>query len=400
MLRKKLVLVICLAGGAFLGEALALEPAPLKLMGGEFTPTITMAQRYHDNYLYQSADETATGEFVLSSKMGVDLQRSNTRFTGGVALDIGRYTENDADDYEDYGATAQLASELTLRNLLQLNFSVLNNHEARGTGYSEGRALVLDEPDTLRHTRYGVKYRYGADTAKGRAELEAYRYEREFTSRRQVTADRNYTSPGVRAALFLRMGGRADALIEVRQAKTEYDTVSSDQPLGTYNSSNETYYVGVGWGITGKSEGSVRIGQVVKDFDSPLREDDTSISWEVSASWLPKTYSKFTLTSSREPQETYGTGNYIDAQVYGLDWEHQWSPKMRTTLGVDYRDEDYIGSGLERSEALTALMFSADYAFRRWFDLGFTVRASDKTATIDQYEYSANMAEISASWSL
>ena len=397
---KKLLLAIGISGVAQAGSAWALEPASVKVMGAELVPTVTLGQRYYDNYLYQSADEIETGETVLSSKLGLGLERSNTRFNAGLTLDAGRFSENDADDYDDYGASAVLASQFTLRNLVRVNYSVLNTHERRGTGYSEGRPLALGQPDTLRQTRYGILYRYGANTAKGRVELEATQYEVEYTSREDVTAARNRASPGVRGAFFLRMGGATDALIEVRQVKTEYDITPSGQVLGTYDSNSERYYLGVDWRVTGKSEGSLRFGQAIKDFDSPLREDNSSFSWELTASWSPKTYSTLTFATSRAPIETNGTGNYIDARTYELDWKHLWSPRMKTTLGLDYRDEDYVGSDIGRSQAITGVTLSADYELRRWFDVGIAFRLADKSATIEQYEYSANMAEVYASWSL
>lgn len=73
---------------------------------------------------------------------------------------------------------------------------------------------------------------------------------------------------------------------------------------------------------------------------------------------------------------------------------------MKTTLGLDYRDEDYVGSEIARSEAITGFTLSAVYELRRWFDVGIAFRLADKSATVEQYEYSANMAEVYASWSL
>lgn len=381
-------------------ESLALDPAAWEYQGAAFEPTLGVVQRYYDNYLYQSYDEQANDESVVNAGLAVELERSKTAFEADFSFSSGRFREDSQDNYDDFGLAVALSSDFTVRNHAKLFVSSFNFHEARGTGFSKGQAaLILREPDTYRSNRYGLFYRYGALSARGRIELTLAQAERRWTSRREVTAQRDYESPEARAAFYLRVGSSTDVLFEVRGSETRY----SDEVIPNrvaYNSKEHKIYTGISWEFANNTEGSIKLGQAAKNFDSPVRDDFSGLSWEASASWAPKTYSIFSLSTTREPRETDGTGSFIEAQLVDFSWAHSWNSRVTTNWSVRWLEEDYQGAEAARNETLAWTKFGIDYAIKRWFDIGFSVSAANKSATIAQYEYEANTAQISAAWSL
>ena len=398
LFNKCSVLLLCLAASRF---AYGLDPAPYKLGGLALVPTLGINDRYQSNLLLQEDNVISSNVLEVQPNLKIAAVTDSQEFLVDLDFEAGRYSNSSEDNYDDYAGAVAYKWTANSRNELTLGSRVEKGHEARGTGYSEGgRALFLDSPDTLRDLQHKIQYKYGAKSAKGRLVFAAEAYSREYTSRPDVTAYRNRDGVAFSSALFLRAGGRTDAVFEVRGAEVKYGSAYSAQDFGTLDSTAMKYLVGMSWEATGKTEGNIRVGQATKRFESPLREDFSGFNWEVEASWAPKTYSKVTLSTSREPQETDGTGSFIDIKSIALSWQHGWSDRLRSYLSIASSDETYVDSQDDRAETTNRLGLSVDYAIQRWMDIGGSIGISNKDATNEGFDYDSNTVSIYMKWSL
>ena len=379
----------------------SLKPAAIMIEGAELIPTFGISQYHNNNILLQPGDTLSSN--LLTVNPGLKLLLADDSRTLGVSLDYeaGYYDDSEADDYADTKVIADFTWLLNRRNQLDLDLRLTEGHETRGTGYSEGpRALELTEPDTFSSNLLGLKYRYGGLNAKGRLVVKAQNASVDYTSRRAITFDRNRDERRLSGEFFLRLGGRTHALFEVRNTDINYLADRLLSGAQSLDGVSRKYYVGINWRVTGRTEGSLRLGQATRGFDASSRADFSGFSWELEAKWSPRSYSQFILGSARAPKETDGSGSYIDATVWELAWDHHWSDRVRTHAYYNRVNEDYVANVVDRTETLTEVGIRGDYALRRWFDIGFSAVNSNKVGNIEAFEFNSNQVALHLTWSL
>ena len=416
---KQRILLSSLVGALALPAApvLAFDPATYSLAGAEFMPTLGLNYINQDNYLYQADNPESAWLTIVNPHLNLALGNNATVLGVDLDYEAGRYSQSTDvessqtdDDYDDYGIDGLLSMEFNHRNELGLRAGFKHTHEARGTGYSQGLAAInLLAPDEYGEASIGAQYRFGAQTAKGRLNFSLEDWSREYTTRVQETEDQNRGELRAVGAFFWRVGGRTDVLVEYRHTDVDYDVgplIGFDDGEGSgltfrsLDSKVNTLFIGTSWEATGKTVGSVRIGQAQKDFGSPIREDFSGFSWEVSANWSPKSYSKFSVVTSRAPRETAGLGSFIVAQTFNVDWSHAWSERFESKVFYSYLDEDFRGDDSERAETLQDIGLRLDYAVYRWFDAGVSVQHSSNESSIVELEYEGYQVGLHLLWSL
>jgi hypothetical protein len=369
------------------------EPGSLDVGIFEVIPELALDQRYDDNVFSQAEDEVHSWVTVVAPSIQAQAD------LGSVAIDLefqhlsGIYDRTNADNYHDNYVSTTLGWELNHRNQLDLTASYNDSHEDRGTGFSQGTAILeIDEPDTFEEVTFDAKYTYGSESSRGRLVLNVTNYEKEFTNHRDSTRGRDRDDITGATTFYWRVGGRTNVLAELKKTDVDYVNDPADlvDTFDSLDSDLTKYLVGVTWEATAKTEGSIKVGQAKKDFDDSDREDFSDSSWEVDIQWAPKTYSIFSLNSAREARETNGIGSFIDAKTYGVAWQHGWSSRLSSSLFFNYEEETYKEDADGRKDELAAFGVRIDYSMRRWLGLGLTVGYADKDSNIDTFDYSRN----------
>ena len=142
----------------------------------------------------------------------------------------------------------------------------------------------------------------------------------------------------------------------------------------------------------------MKIGIYDREYDSAAREDDDGFQWEVDVSYKPRTYSSINLVTRRYSQETNGRGDSINTQEHKLAWDHNWSSRSATRLGVLASAEEY--SGTERKDDLIDLEASYQYSAKRWLDLGISLRRENRDSNEFLFDYTRNAVYLEATLSL
>ncbi len=387
----------------FAESAFAVDPAPIKLGAADLVPQITIDHSHTDNLFFQPDDEVSSSITRYQPQLGLSFIGNKAHLEFNAKAEVGRYSDSPADDYEDYDFGSALDLKLHSRHALKLSANLIQEHEDRGTAFSAGNLNPdLEEPDTYEDMNLAANYRFGAQSAKGRLILAVSDTSREYTSRRDVTVERDRDSLDMRGTFLLRIANRTDALFEVRAVNTDYavDPLGSELGLGSLDSGDRTYFIGLNWEATAKTEGSVRVGQTQKDFDSPMRDDFSGLSWEVSTVWSPKSYSKLTFSTSRRPIETDGSGSFIDEESWQLGWQHDWTSRITTEIDFSNVDRAYEGSADAREETTSRSKASLVYQVRRWLDMGISFEQIQKTSNLDSFEFDSNLLGLNATLSL
>jgi uncharacterized protein (PEP-CTERM system associated) len=147
----------------------------------------------------------------------------------------------------------------------------------------------------------------------------------------------------------------------------------------------------------------VRVGAYDREYDSSGRDDEDGFHWEVDIEYKPRTYSSILLHTRRVSEETNGLGSFIDTNEYGVSWEHKWSLRSWTKLGMSVAEDDYVGS--DRTDDRYRIEASYTREFRRWLDLsaGYRYENRDSDTREQDYlglDYSQNLYFLTATLSL
>jgi len=387
MTKTKLSAAICVLASMGATSALAqTQAAAIKLGGGvNFVPSVNLDVQYDDNVTSAERDETESWVTILNPNFELSAEGDKSAYRLNYSVTQGEYYDSDDDNFTDHEITAEAAFEFTARHRLSVFTNYLDGHEARGQGFSQGAGDVLSEPDQYQDTDVKAIYSFGAETAKGKLDLELGTRDRDFEGGERTESRDRGTDYGT-VTFRYNVGGRTELIAEVAQRDIAYDVtaVGADE----LDSTEIDYLVGITWEGTAKTTGTVKVGHREKNFDSASREDFDGARWEANITWTPRTYSTFSFTTSRKSEETNGSGDFIDTDTHSVSWNHAWAQRLSSTLSYNYSDKTYEGSVDGREEELNGVNARLDYQLRRWLNVnaGVTYTDQDSTAAGSSYE--------------
>jgi len=163
------------------------------------------------------------------------------------------------------------------------------------------------------------------------------------------------------------------------------------------DSQEQNVLVGVEWEATGRTTGTSKVGRLSKDFDADLRGDASFINWEASVLWMPRTYSSFTLMANKVPQETNGTGSFIEMSSYSVDWAHDWSSYLHSNVNLGLGKDTFQND--PRVDDRERLSASVNYDVDTWMNigLGYSYMRKDSNNSLFDFDRSQLMLNFDVS---
>lgn len=382
-------------GGALLAPMTwaATQPQAVDLGAFKFIPEVTVSQSHNDNIYYQAKDERSSWITRAQPLLQLMAQQDDNMFALTYQGDYGVYATSSDDDYYDHTFSADAVLVANTWNNFKLDASYAKLHDARGQGSSEGTiALSRPEPDQYDATQASGTWNFGAQDARFTASLAASTLDIKYTNNRIETQFRDRKNNAVDLTLYARVSGKTKLFFEYGQTDISYKHL----PLfgGTLDSTEKSTYGGITWEITGKTTGNAKIGQVSKEFDDPTKVDQDVLAWQLQLIWQPRTYSTVTLTSSRAPQETNGTGYVIENNSNQLTWQHDWRSDVHTTFSAGFGKSSYAGN--PRIDHNSNYSAGINVDLYRWLNVGASFSHSKRSSQYDpQFDYDQNVWGVS-----
>lgn len=344
----------------FLQEARYMEAGPARIY-----PSVITAVGYDSN-IFESADNEVDSTVTrVAPEVSALLPFNAGAVQAGVQADAMRFSESSDDNFTNRSLFGRTNFEAGARNRFNLNAALNKSHDPRGTGLTEGidpETTTITSPDEYTDKVANFRYEFGAKSATGRIRLMANYLDHDYDNHRERTRYFDRTDTGYGAAFLWRALPRTALVIEARDKHIEYDERRPGDV--TLDSRERSALLGAEWDITDKSTGTLRVGHNRKNFDAPERSDGSSVVWEATAKWSPRTYSHIELTVDRAPNETNGEGDFIDTQNYGVKWTHAWRKRFSTDIGLGYKDQSYQRA--EREEKTKSAQLGLRYEMRHW----------------------------------
>ncbi|MBL4680774.1 MAG: outer membrane beta-barrel protein [Pseudomonadales bacterium] len=374
-----------------------IQPQAVDLGGFNFTPTIGISQSLDNNIFNQPNGRRSSGISRFTPQLQLFAQKDANTLALTYGGDYGIYANSDNDDYQDHSFSADAYLEMNSRNRFTLAASIAQLHDNRGTGSSEGAAATSrTKPDEYDLNGASALWEYGADSARFGASFNITLADIEYTNNRLETQFRDRDEVSLQARLYGRVQSKTRFFVELETRDIEYDTLPISG--GSLDSDQDTFSVGVVWEATGKTTGTVKIGSTDKEFSAPSRQDADLNTWEVEVVWSPRTYSNVFFTSSSAPRETNGTGTYIESRSHQVQWLHDWSGRLHTSVSFALGNDEYDND--PRSDDRLDYSFGVNYDLERWINLGFTYSYQELDSNTAVFDYDKRIIAFSVDLSL
>jgi len=370
----------------FGASSYAIEPASVTSGPIAVAPQLSI-QFGHDDNLFSDRD-SAESSMITVIKPSVQLvaERKNDAYRLSYSIEDGRYQNSRADDYTDHNLTAEAILELNSRHRLDLFSSYVKDHEARGAN----NAATGDEPSRYTDKSLAFTYRYGVNNAIGNLELVGSYLDHEFDNFKALNEGRNRENSKIGGTFFYRVAPKTSALVELRYEDIDYGLSTS-----TLDSVETKYLLGLKWDATAKTSGSAKFGYMEKAYDSSVRKDQDSMSWEVAVRWSPLTYSVFDLSATQDFEEASGNEDAIDTHAYSLVWTHAWNDRLSTNVMFNHMEEEY--TGISREDETDSIMLGANYELQRWLAVNLAYTHTDKGSDLPDEEYQRDLLMLTVS---
>jgi hypothetical protein len=363
------------------------EPASMNLLGFDFTPTLSTSARYDDNFR-TLPNSTAMSSWItsLNPKLALEAQTRNSGYRLEYEADQQTYWSEREADHTDHRLALDSILEFNSRNRLKWNL-----------GYQKLEttidSTVRTENDKYTISQAGLGYIFGLDNALNQIDVAANYQQLRFQNADGINDDQERNTTFLRGTYYYALTDKTRALVELRHNKFDY--LTSGNPR---NNTGVIGLVGAKWDATANTSGSFRIGQEKKDFDTG-DTDDSSITWELGASWKPRSYSTFTLKSRKAFDEGDASAYTIHLTSTMLDWDHEWTSRIRTNLNVRHEERDYQG-GEERDDKLNGWGGGVTYQIRRWVAADVSYKHYQNDSSLSDQTYNRNIYLLGLTFSL
>jgi hypothetical protein len=366
------------------GDAAGIKAEPFAIF-----PAASAWVGHVDNLLYASDNKVSSGYTSVAPAVIGELKSGLNIFTAGYVGQWGWYNSSSADNFNDHhlGATGKMPFSSRLR--LDVAVDYFKQHDPRG---STDRA-ISSEPDRWHSGGADAILNYGAKDAQGRLEFEVSGADKRYENNRAITvaADRDFRYYS--GTFYYRVMPKTSLLFQVSRSSFDY---LDDATL--LDNTETRYLVGATWDVTAITSGTVKLGQLKKDFTDSSRRDFSGFSWEANARWSPRTYSHVDLTTSRTTYDPTGIGDFILTRFLGVRWTHDWTDRISSAIDAYTADDKYTGA--ERDDKRNSIGFRLTYKMRRWLKLGAEYNYTKRDSNLDGFDFTRNIFMLSVAATL
>jgi len=353
-------------------------------LGIEIIPSLAVNYKHDDNVTNVKNNKQASNLVEIMPALRIEAEKYNNQFSLSYSAKQSLYSENKASNYTNHTLQTNVSRAMNSHHQLALSYQFERNHDAVNTGISEGNEQVT-EPAIFYIHDIALNYRYGSQsstlTFSPRLSFNNKRYD-EGNSDYTPLADYNEYDYGL--ALYYRLAASVNLLVDFSNKVTNYQGNSNSK-----NSLNSLIYSGINWDISGKTQGSVKLGYEKVSVADNSRSAQTSPSWDIGIRWSPKTYSIFNINASQKITNAITATDSIKESASSVNWQHAWRYNLSTSLAYQHVNETYQHSA--REDNSNSINIALSYQLRYWLTFGLSYERETKSSSDVRLGYDKNI---------
>jgi hypothetical protein len=354
--------------------------------GFQIIPTIGLSLGYDDNITLAQSDKISSLFYMISPSIRAELPSDHSVLALIAKADFIKYQDSPLDDTNDWSLRGEWVWDISTRQDANIFAQFTDGADKRGEGRRQGNIGQIEYPlDKWKRWDLGGDWYYGAVGASGRLELKAGLTDLRYTNNREdingFPGTRNFDRDNhfYGGAFYWRLAPKTAVLLEYLHTDINY--ALEDQ----LDSEEESWLAGITWDATARTSGTIKFGYLSKDFANPERGDYSGKTWAATVNWRPRSYSVFSLTTTRSSDEPYGFGDYVLRQDVTISWVHDWATRFGTIVDVGFGRDSY--RPIDRKDDLFYWGVGLRYTFSTHFRFGASVTSYDRSSVVEQFDY-------------
>jgi len=362
------------------------EDAPKGINAGEgltFYPKSNFSIGKDTNLFLANSGARSSTFYLWNPAFILEAKSQSSIYKIDYDAKLNRYDKSSADDYTDQALKGTAEYVFDRSTGLRLGAEYNSLHDPRGSTDT----AISASPDQYYLAGPTGLFAYGANDAFGRFELQGGLINKRYTNNRANTAINDRDTGSIATRFFVRVAPKTSILFEARNDRFDY--VSN---LSLQDSKERRYFVGVTWEATAATTGTIKIGRLKKDFDSGLRQDSSTGSWEANVQWKPMSYSTFDFATSKSTAEATGLGDFILTKRYALGWTHGWTSRVTSAATFSHTQDDFVSTN--RSDKTNSLGFKLSYKLSSVWNLAGEINHTKRDSSISQFQYDRNLYQL------
>ncbi len=365
----------------------------------EVAPSTQVQFKHDDNIFRSNTDEQDSSIIVVKPRLEATVQNGGSKYMLFGEIENGTYNDSSDDNYTDFAVGGEAHVEFNRRNFLDLTVAFLDEHEDRGTGYSQGTQVQgIDEPDEYEDTLLDAKYTFGGVESKGRLELAAKVLDKNFTNNKPESDLRDRSEKTLGATFYWQVMPKTSILIEGRKRDIGYDNDLNNPDLTTLDSDETDLFLGVEWVATAQTTGKIKFGKGEREFDDSRADTFDESRWEAAIEWRPRAQTLLTFGTKRSGEETRGSGTFIDRKEYQVAWIKQWTYKIRSEASAYIAEDAY--EGITRDDDISLYRLGIIYAQRPWLSWELSFTADERDSDQLDLDYDRNVVQLGLNFNM
>lgn len=358
-----------------------IDPDGAIRVGGFYLyPRIGASVGHDDNVTGVNTNKVSSNVWNLSPSALLEHINNGDRYTLGYSGSFTQFTNSSNDNTNTHELQAQGAIQYDPRLNTLFRAGVLLGADARESTDRTPSA----QPDEFRNAYAGYLVGYGAPEAQGRLEAEINYNNKHYTNNRPATADGDLNALDTAGRFYYRVAPNSKVFVEGRYTDYNYKLDTPNQ-----DSTEQRLLLGYTWEATAATQGTIKAGNLKKNFAQASRRDFSGLTWEGLVRWSPVEYSVFDLNTRRATDDSSGTGDYIKRSSYGLVWNHKLTDQFSTMAGYTYTDSKYVGD--IRHDKNKNYKVGVAYDARRWMKVSLEWNSTNNDSSVQSSSFKRNV---------
>lgn len=355
-------------------------------------PQVSVDETYMDNIF---ADETNTeGDFITTVKptLTVESDWNNHAVAGQVRGTFGFYADNEAENFEDFGAGVNGRYDILRETAIKAGFDVDRKHEDRGSPDDQNGRNPTQYTETSGSVM--VEHAPGKLALLGGFDARRLDYKNVLTSTgaeiNNNRRDRN--ERGVTLRVGYELQPEYEAFAKVRLTDSKYDTLESG-----VDRDSDGYEVTVGTAVnfTGKVRGEAYVGYFSREYDDATLSGINKPTFGGNVLWNINQLTSVSASLQRSIQDTLtaGASGYVSTDTR-VRVEHELRRHVLLSADAGYTTSDYEGGVPEREDEVISFGIGGRYLINRQFSVGVNYGYEDLDSNIVGQDYTRNRVTV------
>ncbi|MDH5693994.1 MAG: outer membrane beta-barrel protein [Gammaproteobacteria bacterium] len=348
--------------------------------------TLDLTLSQNDNIHLIENEPTASTIAKLQPRFSFERKTGLNQIKSTYWGNYQNYLNSSADTRYDQSISLDLDHAFRRFFSVKLNGEYQLLSEPRGSGYTKGNTQLPDAPDSYTRDLISNTYTLGGDDAKGKLLLHLQRQGLNFTSRPEITSDRDYQDTRATLTYYQNFSIKTSALYEVQIASIAYTNLPSNSI--SKDSAINRYLTGMRWRYSALTTGTAKAGYAQRKFDASSRVGTEILSWALELDWLPTELTRIQIKSFGHTDESSGYGDYKESKTLSIFGRYDLSKSSDLGLGLSVSRNTYPPTAA--SETIAILDWWLDYQIRPGITASFGANHAQQDSNQIGFDFQRN----------